>query len=270
MINLSRDLCDLLQARASDGRKAFDIVEATFTKIITTLRRDPRFIDITAFEFELMFANLRGEIERALFGEMVARIHLDDAENAVDLVLGEPESATWSLSETLAEHDEYAEQQSLIKGLARVRELATRAMEMMNRDIAAAARMLSEWSGLSLEFALTVIDELVMLEDVPVSDSDKDSDPLGGDKETSRQRALQLFPTAHALLARKKDHGRAEAALIAMTPIRGTSSRSSMTAINELLRGYHDAQSRILATSNGEIAPGDTGNPKGTTGGPES
>jgi hypothetical protein len=36
-----------------------------------------------------------------------------------------------------------------------------------------------------------------------------------GDKEASRQRALQLFPTAHALLARKKDHGRAEALLIA-------------------------------------------------------
>jgi crossover junction endodeoxyribonuclease RuvC len=38
----------------------------------------------------------------------------------------------------------------------------------------------------------------------------------GGDKEGARQRALQLFPTAHAMLARKKDHGRAEAALIAI------------------------------------------------------
>jgi len=38
----------------------------------------------------------------------------------------------------------------------------------------------------------------------------------GGDKESSRQRALQLFPSAHALLARKKDHGRAEAPLIAL------------------------------------------------------
>ena len=44
----------------------------------------------------------------------------------------------------------------------------------------------------------------------------------GGDKEGARQRALQLFPSAHALLARKKDHGRAEAALIALT-IRGAS-----------------------------------------------
>ena len=38
----------------------------------------------------------------------------------------------------------------------------------------------------------------------------------GKDKEGSRQRALQLFPAAHALLARKKDHGRAEAALLAL------------------------------------------------------
>src|SRR5262249_22241454 len=36
------------------------------------------------------------------------------------------------------------------------------------------------------------------------------------EKEESRQRALQLFPAAHALLARKMDHGRAEAALIAL------------------------------------------------------
>jgi crossover junction endodeoxyribonuclease RuvC len=42
----------------------------------------------------------------------------------------------------------------------------------------------------------------------------------GGEKEASRQRALQLFPTAHALFARKMDHGRAEAALIALTEIR--------------------------------------------------
>jgi crossover junction endodeoxyribonuclease RuvC len=38
----------------------------------------------------------------------------------------------------------------------------------------------------------------------------------GGDKEGSRQLALQLFPAAHALLARRKDHGRAESALIAL------------------------------------------------------
>ena len=38
----------------------------------------------------------------------------------------------------------------------------------------------------------------------------------GGEKEASRQRALMLFPAAHAMLARKMDHGRAEATLIAL------------------------------------------------------
>jgi hypothetical protein len=39
---------------------------------------------------------------------------------------------------------------------------------------------------------------------------------VGKDKENSRQRALQMFPAAHVWLAKKKDHGRAEAALIAL------------------------------------------------------
>jgi hypothetical protein len=47
----------------------------------------------------------------------------------------------------------------------------------------------------------------------------------GDNKELSRQRALQLFPSAHALFAHKKDHGRAEAALIA-SPGRSISQRS--------------------------------------------
>jgi crossover junction endodeoxyribonuclease RuvC len=38
----------------------------------------------------------------------------------------------------------------------------------------------------------------------------------GKNKEAARQRALQLFPQQHALFARKRDHNRAEAALIAV------------------------------------------------------
>jgi crossover junction endodeoxyribonuclease RuvC len=41
-------------------------------------------------------------------------------------------------------------------------------------------------------------------------------------KEFSRPRALELFPSAHALLARKKDHGRAEAALIGLDGLRAS------------------------------------------------
>jgi hypothetical protein len=42
----------------------------------------------------------------------------------------------------------------------------------------------------------------------------------GKDKEASRQRALEMFPDAHSLLARKKDHGRAESMLIAAFGLR--------------------------------------------------
>jgi crossover junction endodeoxyribonuclease RuvC len=42
------------------------------------------------------------------------------------------------------------------------------------------------------------------------------------DKERSRQCALEIFPVAHSLLARKRDHGRAEAALIALYGLRNS------------------------------------------------
>jgi len=45
----------------------------------------------------------------------------------------------------------------------------------------------------------------------------------GGDKEAARQRALELFPSAHAALARKKHHGRAEAILIGLYGLRTSS-----------------------------------------------
>jgi crossover junction endodeoxyribonuclease RuvC len=38
----------------------------------------------------------------------------------------------------------------------------------------------------------------------------------GGDKESARQKALMIFPTAHEFISLKKDHGKAEAALIAL------------------------------------------------------
>src|SRR5262249_42858784 len=44
----------------------------------------------------------------------------------------------------------------------------------------------------------------------------------GKDKERARQRALELFPAAHDLLPRKRDHGRGEAALIALFGLRNS------------------------------------------------
>lgn len=47
---------------------------------------------------------------------------------------------------------------------------------------------------------------------------------LGADKEQSRQRAIRQWPARASLFARKMDHGRAEAALIALWAIRGASA----------------------------------------------
>jgi Holliday junction resolvasome RuvABC endonuclease subunit len=41
----------------------------------------------------------------------------------------------------------------------------------------------------------------------------------GKDKEAARQKALQLFPAAHPLLALKKHHGRGEAALMVVASL---------------------------------------------------
>jgi crossover junction endodeoxyribonuclease RuvC len=56
----------------------------------------------------------------------------------------------------------------------------------------------------------------------------------GGDKEASRQRALQLFPNARTWFARKLDHQRAEAALIALTPMPGVLPRTKLTEFAEV------------------------------------
>ena len=55
----------------------------------------------------------------------------------------------------------------------------------------------------------------------------------GKDKEGSRQKALELFPHAQHLLARKKDHQRAEAMLIALYGA-GTVSRATLAPAEPL------------------------------------
>jgi crossover junction endodeoxyribonuclease RuvC len=47
----------------------------------------------------------------------------------------------------------------------------------------------------------------------------------GKDKERARQLALEKFPAAHASLARKRDHGRAEATLLALYGYNGSTTR---------------------------------------------
>jgi hypothetical protein len=85
----ARDIIDLLQARASSGRIAFRIVETMLANVIAALRRDPRFVGVSLFDFELLLADIKREAERTLFAELHDRIALDDAEHAVHQCLGD-------------------------------------------------------------------------------------------------------------------------------------------------------------------------------------
>lgn len=89
MLNLTKDLCDMLQARASSGGDADEVADTILIKIIRTLRHDPRFAEITRVEFELLLAGPYRELCDLLFHEMNNRIHLDEAEDAVCCCLGE-------------------------------------------------------------------------------------------------------------------------------------------------------------------------------------
>jgi hypothetical protein len=71
-------LREYLQDLASDGRRAFGIVDELFSGVITTLRRDPRFRNITRSDLELLFADRRASTERRLLEELRGRVHIDD------------------------------------------------------------------------------------------------------------------------------------------------------------------------------------------------
>jgi hypothetical protein len=82
----AREIIDLLEARASSGRVAFQISEATFAKIIAILRR--RF-GVSSFEAELLLVDVLREHEDILFAALRDQVDLDDAEDAVRLCLGD-------------------------------------------------------------------------------------------------------------------------------------------------------------------------------------
>jgi hypothetical protein len=79
-------------------------------------------------------------------------------------------------------------------------------------------------SGFSYGRAVGAIEAVVALCSIPMNLIEASSWKRklhlpGKDKEAARQKALQLFPAQHALLARKKDHGRAEAALLVVASL---------------------------------------------------
>src|SRR5262249_13595036 len=76
-------------------------------------------------------------------------------------------------------------------------------------------------SGFKYGRAVGAIETAVMLAGIPLTIIEpaawkKFHDLHGREKEPSRQRVLQLLPTASAAFGRKRDHGTAEAALIAL------------------------------------------------------
>ena len=76
-------------------------------------------------------------------------------------------------------------------------------------------------SGFKYERAVGAIETTIVLCGIPIEIIEggtwkKFFHLPGGDKESARQRALMQFPGAHDLLARKRDHNRAEALLIAV------------------------------------------------------
>jgi hypothetical protein len=82
----AQEIIDLLEARASSGRAAFQISETIFAKIIAVLRK--RF-GISSFDAELLLVNVIREHEDTLFDALRGQVDLDDAEDAVRLCLGD-------------------------------------------------------------------------------------------------------------------------------------------------------------------------------------
>jgi hypothetical protein len=78
LVTARMPLRDRCATYASDGRKAYKIVDSLFASIIVALRRDPRFRNLPVFELELLLADTRVRAERLLVRELKDRIHLDD------------------------------------------------------------------------------------------------------------------------------------------------------------------------------------------------
>jgi hypothetical protein len=85
-MSLARDIHDLLAARASSGRNAYQISEATFAKVIAVLRQ--RF-GLSYQEAELLLIDIARDHEDILRATLRDRITVDDAQDAVCRCLGE-------------------------------------------------------------------------------------------------------------------------------------------------------------------------------------
>jgi hypothetical protein len=87
-MSLVRNIHDLLAARASSGRDAYQITEATFTKVNGVLRQ--RF-GLTYLEAEQLLVDVEREHEKTLYAALRNRLDLDDALDAVARCMGDDE-----------------------------------------------------------------------------------------------------------------------------------------------------------------------------------
>ena len=71
-------LRDRLATYASDGRRAYKIVDALVDGIIAVLRRDPRFRAVPLCDLQLLLADARANAAKQLICELRDRVHLDD------------------------------------------------------------------------------------------------------------------------------------------------------------------------------------------------
>jgi len=80
----TKDLADLLEARAHNGDSAFKICALLEAELIVILCR----CGLGRFDAEQLLYDAIREHERALFAALRSRIHLDDAIDAVHQVFG--------------------------------------------------------------------------------------------------------------------------------------------------------------------------------------
>jgi hypothetical protein len=71
---------DLLYDFASTGRESYALTDKALTRIVTALRRDPRFRNVTPSEFDLILADARASIENDIANVLRERVHIDDVE----------------------------------------------------------------------------------------------------------------------------------------------------------------------------------------------
>jgi len=74
----SRPACDSLRTEADMNQTARRLVKETFDGIIRSLRRDPRFRDLSPFELDLILADYRPTAEQQIARALQMQMEMTD------------------------------------------------------------------------------------------------------------------------------------------------------------------------------------------------